>query len=223
MKIILIILFYSSLIQGAQTQGLNLLRGVTLIAFHPKLVHGDPEELVYLETIREDFTRHRQNVSLIYDIGMNIVQRIDSLFSGQRTDTANSDLLRGIMVTRQYDRTILAYRNILNGSYLSDPILKLQIARHVALFEGYASAKREWDDQWDITARPFIYKHGLFSQPGMFGFQETEKRYNLYHDPEFRTILWDRRMFAWDITYTTPALLESVDAIIARIDGLLRN
>jgi hypothetical protein len=180
----------------------------------------EQEEMVYIKTIREDFTRHLHNVSLVYDIGMSIVQRIDSLFSGQRTDTANMDLIRGIMVTRQYDRTILAYKDILNSSYIADPVLKLQIARHVALFEGYSKAKREWDNQWDITARPFIYKHGLFSQPGMFGFQEGEKRYNLYHDPEFRTILWDRRMFAWDLTYTTPALLESANAIIARIDEL---
>jgi hypothetical protein len=180
-------------------------------------------ELVYLSTIREDFVEHRENVSLLYYIGMGIVQRIDSLFAEQRADTANTELLRGIMVTRQYDRTILAYRDILNGSYIADPELKLKIAGHAALFEGFAEAKREWDNQWDITARPYIYKHGLFSHPGMFGSREEEKRYGLYRDPEFRTILWDRRMFAYDVTYITPVLLESADAIIARIDELLND
>jgi len=58
-------------------------------------------------------------------------------------DATDTDLLRGIMVTRQYDRAILAYKNILNGDYVSDPELKLMIARHTALFEGYADAKRE--------------------------------------------------------------------------------
>jgi len=51
--------------------------------------------------------------------------------------------------------------------------------------------------------------------------REVEKRYDLYRDPEFRTVLWDRRMFAWDVSFITPALLESADAIIARIDELL--
>jgi hypothetical protein len=199
-----------------------------LASFNP--VHGqelgtkfspDVSEHLYLQTIRDDFNAHRENISLIHDIGMNIVARIDSLFAEQRADTANTDLIRGIMVTRQYDRTIMAHSDILNGSYISDPELKLIIARHTALFEGYANAKREWDNQWDITARPYIYKHGLLSNPGMFGSGDEPKQYNLYRDPEFRTILWDRRMFAFDVTYTTPALLESVDAVIKRIDELL--
>ena len=178
-------------------------------------------ENIYLSAIQDDFTTHRENVSLIHDIGMNIVARIDSLFAEQRADTANTDLIRGIMVTRGYDRTILAYRDILNGNYISDPELKLMIARHTALFEGYADIKREWDNQWDITARPYIYKHGLFSHPPINRTAETEKSYTLYRDPEFRTILWDRRMFAFDVTYITPALLESVDAVIERVDDLL--
>jgi hypothetical protein len=181
---------------------------------------GDNER-TYLSAIRHDFAEHRENVSLLYTIGMDIVQRIDSLFAGQRADTANTELLRGIMVTRQYDRTVLAYRDILNGSYISDPALKLLIARHTARFEGYAAAKREWDNQWDSTARPVIYKHGLFSYPAMASSREVEKRYDLYRDPEFRTVLWDRRMFAFDVSYITPALLQSADAIIARIDELL--
>lgn len=73
----------------------------------------------------------------------------------------------------------------------------------------------------DSTARPLIYKHGLFSYPGMVTSREVEKRYDLYRDPEFRTVLGDRRMFAWDISFITPALLESADAIIARIEKLL--
>jgi hypothetical protein len=181
----------------------------------------DETEIIYLSAIRDDFISHRENVTLIYDIGMNIVQLIDSLFAGQRADTANTDLVRGIMVTRQYDRTIMAYKDILKGSYISDPQLKLQIAGHAALFQGYADAKREWDNQWDITARPFIYKHGLLNHPPVSRTSEPEKHYNLYRDPEFRTVLWDRRMFAYDITYITPALLESADAIIERIDELL--
>jgi len=183
----------------------------------------DVSEHLYLQTIRDDFNAHRENISLIHEIGMNIVARIDSLFAEQRADTANTDLIRGIMVTRQYDRTIMAYSDILNGSYISDPELKLIIARHTALFEGYANAKREWDNQWDITARPYIYKHGLFSNPGRFASGDEEKQYNLYRDPEFRTILWDRRMFAYDVTYITPALLESAGAIIERIDELISD
>ncbi len=209
---------------------LGFIIAVTAIFFH--VAHAqevastcsvDQTEKVYLSAIREDFVNHSDNVTLIYDIGMTIVQRIDSLFTGQRADTSNTDLLRGIMVTRQYDRTILAYRDILNGSYISDPSLKLQIARHAALFEGYADAKREWDNQWDITARPFIYKYGLFSHPRMVSPGEPEKCYDLYRDPEFKTVLWDRRMFAYDVIYITPALLESADAIIERIDMLLNH
>ncbi len=207
---------------------MGLILTVTAISFHMSHAqeemssgNSDQTKKVYLSAIRKDFVNHRDNVTLLYDIGMTIVQRIDSLFTGQRADTANTDLVRGIMVTRQYDQTIMAYRDILNGNYISDPELKLQIARHAALFEGYADAKREWDNQWDITARPFIYKHGLFNHPSVSRTSEPEKRYNLYRDPEFRTVLWDRRMFAYDVTYITPALLESADAIIERIDELL--
>ncbi len=183
----------------------------------------DKSEKIYLQTIRQDFIDHRENISLIHEIGMNIVARIDSLFAELRADTSNTDLVRGIMVTRQYDRAILAYRDILNGRYVSDPELKMMIARHAALFEEYADAKREWDNQWDITARPYIYKHGLFSDPGMHRTGEQDKSYTLYRDPEFRTVLWDRRMFAFDVTYITPVLLESADAIIGRIDELLTD
>ena len=178
-------------------------------------------EKTYLSAIHEDFIEHRENIKLIHDIGMNMVQRIDSLFTEQRADTANTDLIRGIMVTRQYDRSILAYRDILNGRYISDTELKIMIARHTALFEGYAAVKRDWENQWDITARPYIYKHGLFSNPRMFASGNEEKQYNLYRDPEFRTVLWDRRMFAYDVTHITPSLLESAGAIIERIDKLL--
>ena len=178
-------------------------------------------EQIYLQTIRDDLIAHRENVSLIYDIGMTIVAKIDSLFTEQRADTANTDLIRGIMVTRGYNRTILAYRDILNGDYISDPELKLMIARHAAFFEGYADVKREWDNQWDITARPVLYKHGLLSNPRMHSITEPDKSYELYRDPEFRSVLWDRRMFAYDVTYITPALLESANAIIKRIDKLL--
>jgi len=182
---------------------------------------GDTER-TYLSAIRHDFVQHRENVSLLYNIGVSIVERIDSLFTEQRADTANTELVRDIMITRQYDRTVVAYREILNGTYVSDPLLKLLIARHVARFEGYAESKREWDRQWDGTARPLIYKHGLFSYPAMVSSREVEKLYNLYRDPEFRSVLWDRRMFARDVSFITPALMESADAIIARIDELLR-
>ncbi len=180
-------------------------------------------ETIYLQTIRDDFIDHRENISLVHDIGMNIVQRIDSLFTEQRADTADTDLIRGIMVTRGYDRTILAYRDILNGDYISDPELKLIIARHAALFEGYADVKREWDNQWDVTARPYIYKHGLFSHPPISKTADPPKSYTLYRDPEFRTILWDRRMFAYDVTFITPALLESIDEVIKRIEKIMTD
>jgi len=124
---------------------------------------------------------------------------------------------------KETDRAIMAYKDILNGDYISDPELKLMIARPTALFEGYAAAKREWDNQWDITARPYFYRHGLFSNPRIFASGDEEKQYNLYRDPEFRSVLWDRRMFAYDVTYTTLALLESAGAIISRIDGLLMS
>jgi hypothetical protein len=204
-----------------------LLIFILIVLFSPGLLAQEstlemkPEEQFYLHAIREDFVRHKENITLIHTIGIHIYQRIDSLFAGQRTDTANADLIRGVMVTRQFDRTIMAYKNILNENYIRDPELKLMIARHTALFQGYAEAKRGWDNQWDISARPFIYKHGLLSHPQMFASGEEKKQYNLYRDPEFRTVLWDRRMFAYDVTYSTPALLESADAIVARIDKLL--
>jgi len=212
--------------KGHKMKILFLILVITVSSFFPATSQNvviDETEMIYLSAIREDFVNHRDNVTLLYDIGMTIVQRIDSLFTGQRADTANTDLVKGIMVTRQYDRTIMAYRDILNGSYISDPQLKLKIARHVARFQGFADAKRGWDNQWDIIARPFIYKHGMFSHPRLFRASETEKRYNLYRDPEFRTVLWDRRMFAYDVSYITPALLESADAIIERIDELLND
>ncbi len=194
----------------------------------PQLVSAQnvdkPEtETIYLQTIRDDFIDHRENISLVNDIGMNIVQRIDSLFTEQRADTSDTDLIRGIMVTRGYDRSILAYRDILNGDYVSDPELKLMIARHAALFEGYADVKQEWDNQWDVTARPYIYNHGLFSHPPISKSDRPSKSYTLHRDPEFRTILWDRRMFAYDVAYITPALLESADAVIKRIDEIITD
>ena len=57
----------------------------------------------------------------------------------------------------------------------------------------------------------------------MFASGDEEKQYNLYRDPEFRTVLWDRRMFAFDVIYTTPVLLESAGAIIKRIDEQLNR
>jgi hypothetical protein len=95
------------------------------------------------------------------------------------------------------------------------------IARHTALLEGYADAKREWDNQWDVTARPYINKHGLFSHPPFSKTTEPPKNYTLYRDPEFRTVLWDRRMFAYDVTYITPVLLESINTVIRRMEVLL--
>lgn len=213
--------FYPAHAQVAATTG--MMETATTRKIEPATTGKVEEtERFFLSAIRDDFEDHKMNVTLIYNIGMNIVQNIDSLFTEQRADTADTELLRDIMmVTRQYNRTVLAYRDILNGSYISNPELKLMIARHTALFEGFVDAKREWDNQWDMTARPYIYKHGLFNNPRMHKTTESKKRYNLYRDPEFRTVLWDRRMFAYDVTYITPMLLESAKAIIDHIDQIL--
>lgn len=69
------------------------------------------------------------------------------------------------MNTRAYTLTILAYKNILNGDYVEDHELKIKIARHVVQFEALTMSKRSWDAQWDITARPYLYKNGLSSKP----------------------------------------------------------
>lgn len=173
------------------------------------------DEQIYLRQIRNDFIQHKEDVTVIYNIGSRIVKRIDSLFNGLRKDTLNSNLINGIMTTRAYNTTILAYKDILNGDYIKDANLKLKIATHIARFEGLVQSKRSWDDQWDKTARPYIYNSGLFNS--------VDQKSNLISDPVFRSVLFDRRMFAHDVEIITPSILSSVDSVIASIDVLLKN
>lgn len=169
----------------------------------------------YLTQIRNDFIRHREDVTTIYAIAGSIVKRIDSLINGLIKNASNADLINGIMTTRAYNMTILAYKDILNGNYISNADLKLKIARHVAWFEGIALSKRHWDEQWDQTARPYLYNNGLF--------KSGENQFNLIADPVFRSVLFDRRMFAHDVEIYTPKILASADSVIAAIDVLLKK
>jgi hypothetical protein len=173
------------------------------------------DETFYLMQIRNDFIKHREDVITIYNIGSSIVKRIDSLLDGLIRDASNADLIKGIMTTRAYNMAILAYKDILNGSYISNADLKLKIARHVAWFEGVALSKRHWDEQWDQTARTYLYNNGLF--------KSGENQYNLIADPVFRSVLFDRRMFAHDVEIYTPQILASADSVIAAIDVLLKK
>jgi hypothetical protein len=118
------------------------------------------------------------------------------------------------MTTRPYELTILAYRDILSADYVSDHNLKLLVATHVARFEGQARVKSMmWDMQWDHVARPQLYQYGLLTVgPHQEG---------LLNDPVVRSMLFDRRMFAWDVEYISPWMIASADSIIAVIDRLL--
>lgn len=165
--------------------------------------------------IRNDFIKHKEDVTTIYTIAGSIVKRIDSLLNGLIKNASNADLIKGIMTTRAYDMTLLAYKDILNGNYISNADVKLKIARHVAWFEGIAASKRHWDEQWDQTARPYLYNNGLF--------KSGENQYNLIADPVFRSVLFDRRMFAHDVEIYTPQILASADTVIAAIDVLLKK
>jgi hypothetical protein len=173
------------------------------------------DEQVYMQQIRNDFIQHKEDITAIYNINSGIVRRLDSLFNGLRKDTANSNLINGIMNTRAFNLSIAAYRGILNADYIKDAQLKLKIATHVAWFEGVAQSKRHWDEQWDNTARPYIYNNGLF--------KSADKKTNLIADPVFRTVLWDRRMFAHDTEIYAPRLISSADSVITLIDALLKK
>lgn len=117
---------------------------------------------LYLNSIKEDFLKHRLDVITIYDINKKIVLNTDSLFTGSRKDTFNTNLTKGIMNTR-----------------------------------------------------PYLYKNGLSSIP-----ENRTRKNNLISDPEFRAVLWDRRMYAHDAEIWTPRIINSADSIIATIDRL---
>ena len=168
-------------------------------------------EQTYLQQIQQDFVVHRNNVADIDSINKHIVKRIDSLFDKQRADTTNSDLINGIMNTRSFNKTILAYKDMMNNEVLHDKVLRLQIARHVAYFEGFTASKRHWDNQWDVTARPYLYKNGLSAKSEV----PTTK---LYGQPEFMAILWDRRMFANDVLIWAPRMLASADSVLLQLE-----
>ena len=125
-------------------------------------IRSDNEE-IYLKRIREDFIKHKEDLTTILTINRSIVARIDSLLNGLIKEPGNTNLAKGIMNTRSYDLSIVAYKDILNGDYINDADLKLEIATHVAKFEGFAESKRLWDYQWDVTARPYLYANGLLS------------------------------------------------------------
>lgn len=175
---------------------------------------NDNEE-IYLKRIREDFVKHKEDMTTILTTNRKIVARIDSLLNGLIKEPANANLANGIMNTRAYDLSILAYKDILNGNYIQDAHLKLKVATHVARFEGLAQSKRSWDHQWDVTARPYLYNNGLL--------KSTDKRNNLISDPVFRAILFDRRMFAHDVELVTPRIMPSADSVIIAIEELLRK
>jgi hypothetical protein len=195
---------------------------ITLIVFYLTSCTGskkaassrtNDDEQVYLRQLRNDFIQHKEDVTTIYNINSGIVKRIDSLFDGLRKDTSN--LMNGIMNTRAYNLTILAYKDILSGNYISDAHLKLKVATHVARFEGLAESKRSWDNQWDGTARPYLYDAGLL--------KSNDQKSNLMSDPVFRSVLWDRRMFAHDVEIITPGILSTADSVIVSIDALLKS
>jgi len=173
------------------------------------------DEAIYLTQLRNDFISHKEDVITINTINSGIVMRIDSLFNGTRRDTTNTNLLRGIMNTRDYNLTILAYKNILNGDYIKNAQLKLNVARHTARFEGIARSKHSWSEQWDKTARPYIYDNGLL--------KSRSRKTNLISDSVFRAVLWDRRMFAHDVEIYTPIIISSADSVIASIDAILKK
>jgi len=177
-------------------------------------IRSDNEE-IYLKRIREDFIKHKEDLTNILTINRSIVARIDSLLNGLIKQPGNTNLAKGIMNTRAYDLSIVAYKDILNGDYINDADLKLEIATHVAKFEGFAESKRSWDYQWDVTARPYLYANGLLSS--------GDKRNNLISDPAFRSLLLDRRMFAYDVERVTPRIMPSADSVITAIEELLRK
>ena len=170
------------------------------------------DEAIYLTQLRNDFISHKEDVIAINTINRGIVMRIDSLFNGARKD---SRLLSGIMNTRAYNLTILAYKNILNGNYIKNAQVKLNVARHIARFEGIAHSKELWDEQWDKTARPYIYNNGML--------KSSSQKTNLISDSVFRAVLWDRRMFAHDVEICTPIIISSADSIIVSIDAMLKK
>jgi len=173
------------------------------------------EERIYLQQVQTDFIQHQEDVNTIFKINSGIVKYIDSIFDGQKKNVADANLLNGIMNTRAYNLTILAYKNILNGNYIRDAELKLKIARYTAWFEGVALSKRGWDEQWDKTARPYLYNNGLM--------RSVVENKNLVNDPVIRSVLWDRRMFAHDTEIYTPRLLASADSVINYINTILHN
>lgn len=172
-------------------------------------------EGIYLKRIREDFVKHKEDLTTILAINRKIVARIDSLLNGLIKEPGNANLANGIMNTRPYDLSIVAYKDILNGDYIHDAGLKLKIATHVARFEGLAESKRSWDYQWDVTARPYLYDNGLL--------KSGDKGNNLISDPVFRSLLFDRRMFAYDVEIVTPRIMPSADSVITTIEELLRK
>lgn len=210
---------YFQLFQRLSIYGTILVLTATFVSCGPgKPITGSADkeqEMFYLSQIRNDFMKHKEDVATIYSIAGSIVKRIDSLLNGTIKNVSNADLIKGIMTTRAYNTTILAYKDILNGNYISNADLKLKIARHVAWFEGVTLSKRHWDEQWDQVARPYLYNNGLF--------KSGENQYNLIADPVLRSVLFDRRMFAHDVEIYTPQILASADSVIAAIDVLLKK
>lgn len=177
-------------------------------------LHNDTER-IYLKRIQEDFIKHKEDLTIILATNRKIVARIDSLLNGLIKEPGNTNLTKDIMNTRAYDLSIVAYKDILNGNYIHDAGLKLKIATHVAMFEGFAQSKRSWDYQWDVTARPYLYDNGLL--------KSEDKRNNLISNPVIRSLLFDRRMFAYDVEKVTPIIMTSADSVITTIEELLRK
>lgn len=203
----------------------NLLAGILIVTAGILLSQGlslylnkrerTKNQILYLQQIRNDFQNHKKDVVSIFNINNKIVTLIDSLLGTPGANPPNTVLLR-IMNTQPYDCSILAYKNILQSSDLSDEALKLKIAKHVAGFEGWARWKLQSIDwQWDKTARPYIYERSLI--------QKSDFQKNPLTDPVFRNVLFDRRMFAHDVELITPEMVASIDSITNSIDQLLKK
>jgi hypothetical protein len=185
---------------------------VVMSSSHPLRAQAAPSELMYLQQMRSDFVDHVKDVQTIFTINQGIFARIDSLLNHQTADTADAAFVRGTMNTRAYNLTIDAYRDILSGTYVSDPLVKLRVARHVARFDGLARERVRWAEQWDQTARPYMYDKGLLANP---------TGSHVLADPVFRSILLDRRNFARDVVSVTPGVLASADSVVAAIDAAI--
>lgn len=204
----------------------NFLAGIIIVVAGVSLSQGisyllkknadERQESVYLNQIKKDFLRHKKDLIAIDNYNKRMVTLIDSVLNVQPDSKPGTSFFGKIMNTQPYDQTVLAYKNILQDNTITNTDLKLKIATHLAQFEGLAKAKSESIDwQWDKTARPYLYNYGL----GM----KKNNHENPLADPVFRSVLFDRRMFAHDVVSFTPRMLSSLDSVVSTIDADLKK